>query len=171
MEIFLQGTNERGTMRRLIIYTDGSASYRDKTGGWAFVVFCKHKIIHSANGTLKDTTTGRAELEAMLQALTWLTSQKHVGSSYVRTDSKYVKRGATEWIHGWETRGWTTVEGKEVKNRDLWEQISPLVEEMPFPLKIQWVRGHSGIYGNEVADHLAGLGRKGIRVKHVRKVI
>ena len=44
------------------------------------------------------------------------------------TDSTYVINGIREWIHAWRRRGWKTVEGNDVLNRDLWEQLVSLVE-------------------------------------------
>jgi ribonuclease HI len=35
------------------------------------------------------------------------------------TDSQYVRRGITEWIHNWKKRGWATADKKPVKNDDL----------------------------------------------------
>ena len=156
-------------MKRYIVYTDGSCSYKSKEGGWAFVSFNNHKIIHSENGAAEDTTVSRCEMIAMRNALMYLNTLSKIGSGYVRTDSQYVKKGILEWRHGWEMRNYYTFEGKEVKNQDLWKQIYAEVDKAKFPLKIQWVKGHSGIYGNEEADRLATLGRKKIRILHVKR--
>jgi ribonuclease HI len=39
------------------------------------------------------------------------------------TDSEYVRKGITEWIHSWKTRGWKTADKKPVKNSDLWRAL------------------------------------------------
>jgi ribonuclease HI len=39
------------------------------------------------------------------------------------TDSEYVRKGITEWIHNWKKRGWTTPDNKPVKNSDLWRAL------------------------------------------------
>ncbi len=43
---------------------------------------------------------------------------------------------------------------KPVANQDLWQRIDKLKQEKP-TVVVKWVRGHSGVYGNELADNLA----------------
>ncbi len=69
------------------------------------------------------------------------------------TDSKYVMKGITEWIGGWRKNGWKTASKKEVKNADLWRQLDKQVTS--HRIKWHWVKGHSGVDGNEKADQLA----------------
>lgn len=71
----------------------------------------------------------------------------------LNTDSKYVLQGITEWMAGWKKNGWKTAARKPVKNVDLWQQLDKEVSR--HDIKWQWVKGHSGIHGNEMADQLA----------------
>ena len=73
------------------------------------------------------------------------------------TDSTYVLKGITEWIHGWKKRGWKKSDKKPVINKDLWQQLDALNSVRDIQWK--WVKGHAGDVGNEKADELA---RKGI---------
>jgi len=73
------------------------------------------------------------------------------------TDSTYVLKGITEWIHGWKKRGWKKSDKKPVVNKDLWQKLDALNAERDIQWK--WVKGHAGDVGNEKADELA---RKGI---------
>ena len=42
----------------------------------------------------------------------------------VYTDLQYLKNSFTlGWLQEWKSAGWTRKDGKEVKNRDLWEEI------------------------------------------------
>ena len=41
----------------------------------------------------------------------------------LHTDSQYVQKGITEWIHGWKARGWRTAAKEPVKNVDLWKRL------------------------------------------------
>jgi ribonuclease HI len=71
----------------------------------------------------------------------------------VLTDSVYLIRGITQWIFGWQKRGWKNAEGADILNRDLWEQLAKVSRGK----KIDWryVAGHSGFAGNERVDELA----------------
>jgi ribonuclease HI len=72
------------------------------------------------------------------------------------TDSTYVIRGITEWIWAWRSRGWKNVEGNEVSNRDLWEDLSrELLRLKPLAVEWKYVRGHTGVPGNERCDEIA----------------
>jgi len=41
----------------------------------------------------------------------------------VRTDSQYVKEGATNWSKNWEKNGWRTYSGDSVKNQSEWREL------------------------------------------------
>jgi len=59
----------------------------------------------------------------------------------------------TEWIEGWQKRGWINANKKPVLNRDLWERLLKLSEK--HEVKWVWIRGHAGHYKNERCDALA----------------
>ena len=70
----------------------------------------------------------------------------------------------SEWIGGWQARGWKTASREPVKNADLWQAL--LAAAQPHEVSWRWVKGHAGDPGNEMADRLAneaidaGLGVK-----------
>jgi ribonuclease HI len=69
------------------------------------------------------------------------------------TDSEYVMKGITEWIHGWKRRGWMTSGKKPVMNRDLWTRLDALAEyHKP---RWTWTKGHADHEDNNRADELA----------------
>ena len=72
------------------------------------------------------------------------------------TDSQYVRKGITEWMVGWKKNGWKTAARKPVKNEDLWRALDEEVAR--HEIRWHWVKGHSGVPGNERADALANLG-------------
>ncbi|KAH9857856.1 hypothetical protein C2E23DRAFT_707174, partial [Lenzites betulinus] len=53
----------------------------------------------------------------------------------------------------WEQRGWL-----DVANQDIIQELIALLRERCAPTWIQWVKGHSGVEGNEKADALAARG-------------
>jgi len=77
------------------------------------------------------------------------------------TDSTYVLKGITEWIHGWKKRGWKNSQKKAVKNSDLWKELDEI--NANFDVTWKWVKGHAGIDGNERADALARMGVEDIK--------
>ena len=101
-----------------------------------------------------STTNNRMELTAVIEALAALKRPCHV---VLHTDSQYVQKGITEWIHGWKARGWRTAAKEPVKNVDLWKRLDELVAA-GHEIEWKWVRGHAGDVGNERADALANKG-------------
>src|SRR3546814_942246 len=61
------------------------------------------------------------ELMAAIQALEALSAPCEV---VLHTDSQYVQKGISEWLTGWQRRGWKTAGGAPVKNQDLWQRLS-----------------------------------------------
>jgi ribonuclease HI len=100
------------------------------------------------------TTNNQMELTGAIEALSELRGVP--GPLAIYTDSTYVIQGIRGWIHGWRKRGWKTATGGEVLNRDLWEQLDALVAARGRS-DVEWhyVRGHTGVPGNERVDEIA----------------
>ena len=107
------------------------------------------------NGGEAETTNNRMEMMAAIKALEAV-KPGYRGKITLWTDSTYVLKGITEWIHGWKKRGWKKSDKKPVVNKDLWQQLDALNAERDITWK--WVKGHAGIEGNERADELARQG-------------
>lgn len=138
----------------LLAFTDGACSGNPGPGGWAAVLLWPEGEVREFAGAEARTTNNRMELRAAISAL----RQARAGSPPVRlyTDSTYVIFGLSRWIAGWRRRGWRTVEGKEVLNRDLWEQLDSLARALEGRgLSWHYVRGHAGSPGNERCDEIA----------------
>ncbi len=73
-------------------------------------------------------------------------------------DSEYVRKGITEWIHGWKAKGWRTASKQPVKNVELWQALDHVVSSAGHRIEWRWVKGHAGDPGNERADALANKG-------------
>ncbi len=137
---------------RVIIYTDGACKGNPGRGGWgAWLAWAGHE--KELFGGEPLTTNNRMELTAVIEALA---SLKRTCEVTLFTDSEYVRKGITEWIHGWKLRGWKTADRKPVKNADLWQRLDAL--RSLHHVNWQWVRGHTGDPGNERADALANRG-------------
>jgi ribonuclease HI len=137
---------------KIEIFTDGACKGNPGRGGWgALMVADGHE--KELFGGEPDTTNNRMELKAVIEALSALTRPCDV---VVHTDSQYVQKGISEWIHGWKARGWKTAAKAPVKNVDLWQALD--AAQARHTVQWRWVRGHNGHPGNERADALANRG-------------
>ena len=141
----------------VIIYTDGACKGNPGIGGWGVWLRYKNKERELWGGELM-TTNNRMELMAVIQALEVL---KRPCLVELNTDSKYVIQGIEEWLANWKKRGWKTSAKTPVKNEDLWQRLDQAASR--HRIKWNWVKGHSGNYGNEKADNLANKGIASLR--------
>ena len=141
-------------LKQVTIYTDGACSGNPGPGGWAALLMFQGAMRELSGGEA-ETTNNRMELMATIAALTQLKSPCAVA---LYTDSKYVLQGFTEWLPGWQKKGWKTADKKPVKNVELWQELDALVAISPHELRWHWVKGHAGNPGNEAADALANQG-------------
>ena len=146
-------------MDKVEIYADGACKGNPGTGGWGALMVADGAKKEIYGGEL-NTTNNRMELKAVIEALTAL---KRPCQVVMYTDSQYVQKGISEWIHGWKRRGWKTANKEPVKNEDLWRELDRLAAQ--HRIEWIWVKGHAGHEENERADALArrgvDLARKG----------
>ena len=139
-------------MKEVIIYTDGACRGNPGPGGWgALVKF--DTVEKEIFGGQNNTTNNQMELSAAIEGLSIL---KEPCDVELFTDSKYVMDGITQWIQNWKKNNWKTSAKKEVKNKELWQQLDQLMSY--HQVQWHWVKGHSGDPGNEIADLLANKG-------------
>jgi ribonuclease HI len=139
-------------MEKVEIYTDGACKGNPGPGGWgAWLIAGEHQ--KELFGGEPNTTNNRMELKAVIEALSAL---KRPCEIVLFTDSQYVQKGISEWIHGWKARGWKTAAKAPVKNADLWQALD--AAQARHKIEWRWVKGHAGHVGNEKADALANRG-------------
>jgi len=142
----------------VVIYTDGACSGNPGPGGWgAILISGRHE--KEVCGGEPGTTNNRMELMAAIVGLESLTKPCKVD---LYTDSQYVMKGITEWIHSWKARGWRTADKKPVKNDDLWQRLDQA--RLRHKVDWHWVKGHAGHELNERADALARKGLEAARM-------
>lgn len=139
-------------MKNIELFTDGACKGNPGPGGWgALLRYGQHE--KSLYGGEHNTTNNRMEL---LAAISGLQAIKEPCQVVVTTDSQYVRKGITEWLHNWKRNGWKTADKKSVKNADLWLALDEQCQR--HQVEWRWVKGHSGHRENELADSLANLG-------------
>ena len=137
------------------IYTDGSSRGNPGPGGWGAIVSTDESVIE-LGGREDHTTNNRMELMAAIMALEYVRAQ-NLGAEPIEvySDSKYVIMGITEWIIGWQSKGWKTAAKKAVINQDLWERL--LAATLEEPIAWKYVEGHAGHHANERCDEIATM--------------
>jgi ribonuclease HI len=136
---------------KYLIYTDGSASVKDRTGGYAWKIIDFDPVDEEIGGGFEfDTTISRMELMAAITALEeinkWCLCQpheKHEGVALVISDSEYLVKGFND--KGRARR----------KNVDLWLRLEEAAGCFQL-VHFQHTKGHAGHEDNEEVDKLAG---------------
>jgi ribonuclease HI len=136
-------------MKQVDIFTDGACKGNPGPGGWAAILRMGPHEKELVGGE-PQTTNNRMEMTAVLRGLGALTEPCAVT---VHTDSRYVIDGMTQWIFGWQKRGWVNSAKKPVANEDLWREL--IAAARAHKLSWEWVKGHSGHPENERCDALA----------------
>jgi ribonuclease HI len=134
------------------IYSDGACRGNPGPGGWGALLRAKG-VEKELYGGEADTTNNRMELTAVIRALEALKRPSRVK---LYTDSLYVMKGISQWVHDWKRRGWLTADKKPVKNIDLWKTLDAVAAR--HEIEWHWVKGHAGHPENERADRLANKG-------------
>jgi ribonuclease HI len=138
------------------IFSDGACRGNPGPGGWGAILRL-NDVEKELFGGEAATTNNRMELTAVIRALEAL---KRASRVRLYTDSQYVQKGISQWIHDWKRRGWRTADKKPVKNADLWHRLDELAAQ--HDIEWHWVKGHAGHVENERADRLANKGIPGV---------
>jgi len=146
----------------ITIYTDGASRGNPGPGGWGGVIASEDRVIE-IGGSDPHTTNNKMELTACIRSLEFTISNSQFSNKPIQiyTDSEYVMKGITEWIHRWQKKGWKTAKRKPVLNQDLWQELLQVKNEvekyLPAGRQVEWkyVAGHAGIPLNERADEIA----------------
>jgi ribonuclease HI len=115
------------------VYVDGSWMPNPGKGGWAYT-----SIIGTNSGTIEGckTTSNEMDIISACKAIEDLyTPQRRL---LILSDSEYLVKGITEWVHLWLQNNW---KNGTIKNRDAWEELYSLVRSRW--IRFDWIRSHS----------------------------
>ena len=145
----------------IAVYADesclGNGREGDNPGGAAGLIEC----VRNGSGELARfdywvsdpaTTNNRMALRSVIEAFRILGAKGRRQRVVFTSDSNYIVKGMTEWIHGWKARGWTR-KGGAIENLELWREAADAVQQ--HDVQWVWVRGHDGHAQNEYANDLA----------------
>ena len=140
-------------MTEIEVFTDGSATTSDKSGGWAYCIVVDGKIQEKNSGHMISATNNDAELMAALMGLNSVHNMiigVNMGSdSYNLTlcsDSQII----LGWISG-------TSRFNQTAKMDKYREILKLRSILKINTK--WIKGHSGNEFNELCDKMANAAR------------
>lgn len=137
-------------MDNVTIYTDGACSGNPGPGGWGAILMYK-EVKKEISGGKKDTTNNVMELSAVIEALKLL---KHPCNVELYSDSAYVVNAFLQkWIINWQKNHWKTADKKDVKNKELWQELVELTTI--HSVQFHKVKGHSDNEFNNRCDELA----------------
>ena len=137
-------------MEKVVIYTDGACSGNPGPGGWGTVLIYKD-IKKEISGGDKETTNNIMELTAVVEGLKLL---KFPCEVELFSDSAYIVNAFNQgWIYNWKKKNWKTADGKEVKNKEIWQELYELTKT--HKVSFNKVKGHSDNELNNRCDELA----------------
>ena len=137
-------------MKKVDIYTDGACSGNPGIGGWCAILIY-NGIEKTISGFNKQTTNNRMEVFAIIQGLAALKERCEVT---IYSDSAYAVNAIENgWLESWKRNGWRTGDNKEVKNIDLWNDLSLRMSE--HNVRFVKVKGHADNEYNNLCDKTA----------------
>ena len=136
-------------MKSIEIFTDGGCKGNPGPGVYGCIIRGDGNVLE-LKGSHPQTTNNIMEMTAAIVALKELSQPYQVT---LTTDSQYLVKGMTEWIHNWIKKGWLTASRQPVKNKELWQKLHSLSKK--HKITWIWVKGHAGHPENERCDQLA----------------
>ncbi|MCR8994705.1 ribonuclease H [Brevibacillus laterosporus] len=159
--------------KEIHLWTDGSSvnnGAEKGLGGHGYVLlygnfegadldikYCDDKYMLTGFGSHTETTNQREEMKACIEGLKRIKNTNI--NIVVFADSAYLINCMKQrWYDNWRSNGWKNSKKQSVANQDLWEELLEIVEGKGLWVKFEKIKGHDGIYYNEMVDDLARNG-------------
>lgn len=151
------------------IYCDGACVPNPGQSGVGIAIYNKDKLDKLYYGGYQiDSTNNIAELKGLLYACQMAEQFIKEGKSVqIFCDSTYAIDCITSWAYGWKKRGWVKKQDQPIKNVELVKEAHEIFIRIKNNIEILYVKGHSGVEGNELADKMSlfGIYKKEIQLK------
>ncbi|MEW8548288.1 MAG: ribonuclease H family protein [Candidatus Thiodiazotropha sp.] len=139
------------------VYIDGSCIRNGSSSAQAGIgLYWGNEHAWNYSQPIQDDapTNNKAEMRAAIKAIE-IAKEHEIENLIIKSDSKYVIQGITEWVHKWGANGWKTSNGEDVKNKEIWIELLSVMHDSEVSITWEHVAAHSGILENEEADRLA----------------
>lgn len=147
------------------IWTDGACSGNPGSGGAAAIIRYSNSTVKEITFYEEQSTNQRMEIKAVIIAIAEILKTSHDEKNIeIYSDSAYVCNCINqEWYKKWFRNGWINSKKEPVANKDLWENLFQMLNELEEDYQITFikVKGHSMNTWNERADRLAVRASKG----------
>ncbi len=138
----------------LTAYTDGSAKEGGERGPRAGCgIYCGNGHVLTAAIRLPDSLPQTNQAAEVFAVSVIAARAPPFAPLQIVSDSEYVIDGLTKELLTWEEQGWIGVE-----NSEIFKDAAARLRARSARTSFQWVKGHSGVPGNEAADKLADEG-------------
>lgn len=115
-------------------------------------------------------TNNIAELKAALHVLQWVQASEEVMEVLIITDSRYFVNNFKDHLKGWADKGFKKLDGSVISNVEIWGALEKTRNELKargVKITVQWVKGHSEDYGNDMADVLSVIASNAARIQQL----
>ena len=126
-------------------------------GGWGAVLRTGEHA-RTLSGRQASTTANAMLIRGATGALKALNRPCQVA---LYSDAKYLVQGASQWVRGWQSRGWRTRDGKPVANQAEWQALL----EAARPHDVAWLLAQ----GDAVPDDMERAGELASQAASLQK--
>lgn len=154
----------------LHVWTDGGCWPNPGNGAWAFIIAkTTGEVIAEGSGFEEGVTNNRMEYTGPLKAFAKI-RELGLDAQYdefvIHSDSRLLCDTVNEWMEKWKANGWYRRSAKKrlpIANLDLVQELDR--QKLLLNYRMQWVKGHAGIFLNERCDQLctAEFNKRGLK--------
>jgi len=146
---------------KIEVYTDGSATTKDKPGGYGWVIVIDDQFHSEGSGCIPNATNNDAELEAAIKGLA---NAYNIAINMpveilgklepVPLLPEVTLVSDSQIILGWVSGSYRFKQEKKIQKYQVIQRLKSMMY-----IKTRWVEGHTGDTWNERCDKLAGMER------------